>query len=107
MNSLSVTLPLTLTKSISRTLLPTRPTWVQMCVDVDNGGTMQAQAWEGGCCTVFASQETCVGGLQFSTIPANELGAFDLTNTLPCHRPDVMFPEKAHYFYIFLVSSLI
>lgn len=89
MNSLSGTPPLTPTQSISRTLLPTRPIWVQMCVDVGNGGTMQAQAWEGGCGTVFASPESCVGGLQFSTIPANELGAFDLTNTLPCHRPDM------------------
>lgn len=47
MNSLSGTPPFTPTQSISKTLLPTRPTWVQMCVDVDNGGTMQAQAWEG------------------------------------------------------------
>lgn len=89
MNSLSGTPPLTHTQSISRTLLPTRPTWVQMCADVDNGGTMQAQAWEEWMLHCVVSQESCVGGLQFSTIPANELGAFDLTNTLPCHRPDM------------------
>lgn len=34
-----------------------------------------------GCCTVFVSQVSCVGGLQLSTIPTNELGAFGLTNT--------------------------
>lgn len=34
-----------------------------------------------GCCTVFVSQASCVGGLQLSIIPTNKLGAFGLTNT--------------------------
>lgn len=35
-----------------------------------------------GCGAVFVSQTSCVGGLLFSTVPANELGTAGLTNTL-------------------------
>ena len=58
------------------------------------------------------SQASCVGGLQFSIIPANELGAFGLTNMfcvtgLICDVSQGEVPESLIIFTVFLVLSLI